>query len=174
VASFRFIAVMAFAPVSDHVVNLRADTTKRFYPSSGVMSDSFLASKVDRVSVKAAWNGSAVSSRNTVFLGKGVGGQAQQCRKRRGIRNVRNLALLRRAYVRSRPIVLKKSANEIFVHCGAGIIRPRRALWINSFQPRCSVHGYFSTFKTTDFLNTIAQHRAFSRLFTMPDRRHSR
>jgi len=45
------------------------------------------------------------------------------------------------------------------VHCGAGIIRPRRALWINSFQPKYSAHGNFSTFKTTDFFNTIGRLR---------------
>jgi hypothetical protein len=57
---------------------------------------------------------------------------------------------------------VKKSAREIFVHCGAGIIRPRRALWINSFQPKYSAQRNFAAFKTTDFFNTIGGKRTLA------------
>jgi len=47
---------------------------------------------------------SVLDSQFTILFGKGVRGQAQRCRKRRDIRDVRNLAFMRRSYVRSGPI----------------------------------------------------------------------
>lgn len=45
---------------------------------------------------------------------------------------------------------------------GAGILRLRDVLRINSFQAKYSTHVYFEAFKTVDFFNTIARNRPLS------------